>query len=231
MPMIVDRRQFTKGVISLVLFLLLLIPLFTPVFNGQTGMEAADDLFNSLSKGSSYYIPQVREEAADYQGQLAVRIKVDDAVQAETLVKMFEGTGAAVTVGPDAVEVDGRLDAVLAAAIQDSDDLFNENQAAIETRYGVQDATHVVYYWHKAFSQIQTAYADEGRFQDSLFVKKVSERALEPAYNFAGIDAASVSERAGITIFLLAFYIVYTVWYGFSIMFIFEGLGITASSH
>lgn len=231
MAMIVNRRQFTKGVISLALFLLLLIPLFTPVFNGQTGMEAADDLFNSLSKGSSYYIPEVAEEAAGYQGQLAIRIQTDDTVQADTLAKMFEGAGVAVTVSEGAVEVNGPLNAVLNAAIQDSDDLFNQNEAAVETRYGVEDATHVVYYWHDAFKQIESAYAAEGRFADSLFVKKIAERALEPAYNFAGIAAASVDERAGITIFLLAFYIVYTVWYGFSIMFIFEGLGITASNH
>lgn len=231
MPIIVNKKQFMRGLVPLVLFLMLLFPLFSPIFNGQTGMEAADDLFNSLSKGSSYYIPEVAEEVASHQDQLAVQIKATDPAQTDLLVKMFEGAGAQVTAGSGVVEVNGRLDAVLTAAVQDSDDLFQENEAAIMDRYGVHEAAPVVYYWHNALGQIQAAYNDEGNFQEALFVKKVAERALEPAYNFAGITAASVRDRAGITLFLLFFYVVYTVWYGFSIMFIFEGLGITASSH
>ncbi|MDA8097568.1 MAG: hypothetical protein C4575_00490 [Desulforudis sp.] len=230
MPLIVNKGQFVKGVISLALFLALLIPLFTPVVNGQTGMEAADDLFNSLSKGSSYYIPAVAEDVASYHGkEVAVKLKAKDAVQADTLVKLFEGAGATVTAGSDAIEVKGDLGAVLDAAILDADDLFHQREAAVESRYGVDNARHVVYYWYDAFKQIQKAYDHEGQFEQSLFVKKVSERALEPAYNFAGITASKVSERAGITIFLLVFYVFYTIWYGFSIMFIFEGLGISAS--
>jgi hypothetical protein len=230
MPLITNKGQFVKGMLSLALFLLLLIPLFLPVFNGQTGMEAADDLFNSLSKGSSYYIPAVAEEVAPYEGkELAVTLKAKDAVQAETLVKLFEGAGATVTAGSEAIEVKGDLGAVLNAAILDADDLFNQREAAIESRYGVDNARAVLYYWYDASKQMQKTLDHDSKFEQSLFVKKVSERALEPAYNFAGITASKVSERAGITVFLLCFYIVYTIWYGFSIMFIFEGLGISAS--
>jgi hypothetical protein len=54
----------------------------------------------------------------------------------------------------------------------------------------------------------------------------VSSKVLEPAYNFRGIDAKEIGENVIPLVGLLAFYVLYTVWYGFSIMFLFEGLGI-----
>lgn len=232
MPIIVNRGQFIKGIVSLVLFSFVLVPLFTPMFNGLTGMQWADDLFNSLSKGSSYYIEEVAAEADQYKGvELALTLQAKDAVHTETLAKMFEGAGTSVSTGPNTVEVSGDMAAILNAAIADADDLFWEREQAIETRYAADDARAVLYYWHDAFGQIGKAFTEDQQFSDALFMKKVCERALEPAYNFAGIPAAKVSERAGITVFLLCFYVVYTVWYGFSIMFIFEGLGISAEKH
>lgn len=229
MPIITNRGKFVKGIVSLIIFAFLLVPLFTPVLNGQTGMEAADDLFNSLSKGSSYYIEEVSAEFDEYRGtELALTLTAKDAAHAETLAKMFSGAGAAVTAGTDTVEFTGDMAAILDAAAADADDLFWEKEEAIESRYAAGDARTVLFYWHDAFGQISKAFNAKGEFKDSLFMKKVNERAIEPAYNFAGIPAAKVSERLGITVFLLIFYVVYTVWYGFSIMFVFEGLGISA---
>lgn len=232
MPIIVNRGQFLKGIASLVIFAFVLIPLFTPVFGGQTGMEAADSLFNSLSKGSSYYIDEIAEDIGAYQGtELGLTLNTRDAVHTETLAKMFEGAGVAVTTGTNSVEISGDLGAIFQTAVTDADDLFWEKEQAIETRYATNDARAVLFYWHDAFNQISKAYGEKGQFKEALFVTRVSERALEPAYNFAGISAAKVSERLFITVFLFCFYVVYTVWYGFSILFIFEGFGVTASSH
>ncbi|MEW5954792.1 MAG: hypothetical protein AB1815_13940 [Bacillota bacterium] len=230
MPLIMNKKQFYKGLVSLILFLLLLIPLFTPVFEGKTGMEAADNLFNSLSKGSSYYIPMVAEEAADYQGKtLDMKFKVKEPADTELMTKLFAGAGAEVAVSGEGLAVKGDLGAVIQAAIADSDDLFLEQESAIQARYGEENARLVLYCWYDSFYQMEKHFMHDNRFDDALFVKKVMSRALEPSYNFAGFTAAKVSDRAGITIFLLTFYVFYTLWYGFSIMFLFEGLGITAS--
>jgi len=230
MPIIINKSLFFRGLVSLILFLALLIPLFVPVINGQTGMQYADDLFNSLSKGSSYYIPQVAEEAKSMQGKnLDMTIHVKDAAYTELTAKLFEGAGAEVAVNGDAVQVKGDLGALVQAAIVDADNLFMQQEAAIQTRYGEENARLVLYTWYNTFYQMEKNLLHDGQIEESLFMKKVSTRALEPAYNFAGIKAAKISERAGITIFLLSFYVFYTLWYGFSIMFLFEGLGITAS--
>lgn len=57
----------------------------------------------------------------------------------------------------------------------------------------------------------------------------MTTRVLEPSYNFAGIKPRKISENIGIVALLLGFYIFYTLWYGFSIMYLFEGLGIKAT--
>jgi hypothetical protein len=38
-----------------------------------------------------------------------------------------------------------------------------------------------------------------------------------------------VKEKAGLMTFLLVFYVAYTLWWGFAIFFIFEGIGLTMS--
>jgi len=40
-----------------------------------------------------------------------------------------------------------------------------------------------------------------------------------------------IRDKAGIVIFSLVFYVVYTIWYGFGILFIFEGWGLKISGH
>jgi len=57
-------------------------------------------------------------------------------------------------------------------------------------------------------------------------VRSVNEKGIEPAYNYFGIEPDSVSSRIGVVIFSLVFYVIYTVWYGFALMFIVEGLGL-----
>jgi hypothetical protein len=49
---------------------------------------------------------------------------------------------------------------------------------------------------------------------------------VEPAYNYYGIEGQKISDRFGVVIFSLIFYVIYTLWYGFGIMYLFEGVGL-----
>ena len=49
---------------------------------------------------------------------------------------------------------------------------------------------------------------------------------VETAYNYYGIVAKTVKESMGALIFSLVFYVFYTLWYGFGLMYIFEGVGL-----
>jgi hypothetical protein len=48
---------------------------------------------------------------------------------------------------------------------------------------------------------------------------------VETSYNYYLIEPQKISDRAFIVLFSLVFYVIYTVWYGFAIMFMFEGWG------
>ena len=50
---------------------------------------------------------------------------------------------------------------------------------------------------------------------------------VEAAYNFYQIEPVKVSERAGTMTGLLVFYVLYTLWWGFALMFLVEGMGLT----
>lgn len=229
MPLITNKKQFTKGLTLLILFFGVLALFFMPIFNGQTGMEYADDLFNSLSKGSSYYIP---DAAAEVEGFKGTALSADIETNEPGIVAMlFEKAGAEASINNNVVTVQGDLGMIAEAAVIDSDDLFNNREENIIARYDTDQPRALVYYWHESFEQLERNYFYNGNFDESSFLTTVMTRALEPAYNFYGIASSQVSERVGITSFLLAFYVVYTLWFGFGIMYLFEGLGISASKH
>ena len=63
------------------------------------------------------------------------------------------------------------------------------------------------------------------KFAEAKMVAQVLKKAVECSYNYYTIEPQKISERLGIVIFSLLFYIAYTLWYGFSILFLFEGWG------
>ena len=46
-----------------------------------------------------------------------------------------------------------------------------------------------------------------------------------------GIEAQEIKTRWGTVLFSLVFYVLYTIWYGYGIMYIFEGLGFELAAH
>jgi hypothetical protein len=60
-------------------------------------------------------------------------------------------------------------------------------------------------------------------------VLEVKKKAVECAYNYYGIEPQRIADRVGIVIFSLLFYVLYTCWYGYAIIFMFEGWGLRLS--
>lgn len=57
--LVTDKKLFIKGILLLVSFTVVFILIFSPIFpGGVNGLHFSDDLFNKLSKGSSYFIPR-----------------------------------------------------------------------------------------------------------------------------------------------------------------------------
>jgi len=58
-----NSKMFNLGGLLALSFLGVLLLIFSPVFDGKNGLVYSDDLFNKLSKGSSYFIPKVKDQA------------------------------------------------------------------------------------------------------------------------------------------------------------------------
>jgi hypothetical protein len=69
------------------------------------------------------------------------------------------------------------------------------------------------------------ALSRQKEFKSAKIVALVSKKAVETSYNYYGIEPQKISGRMSVVIFSLIFYVIYTLWYGFAIMFMFEGWG------
>ena len=67
--MIAHKKEFYGGLGLMEVFIIVLIIFFSPVFKGQNGLEYLDDLYNSISKGSAYYIADLKEGANIFAGK------------------------------------------------------------------------------------------------------------------------------------------------------------------
>ncbi len=224
--MIPDKIKFYTGVGMLVLFAGILAVMFSPVFDGKNGMRYIDELYNSISKGSVYYIPSVEEDSAKFVGTpLVATIQMKTAAQANQTALLYQATGASVTTSGVNLTIDGDLGKILQASLSDSDAMYHDEGEQIAAKYGY-DGKQVLYNWWQSFKALDTDLKDKGVFDQSKIIEETQQRAIEPAYNYYGIQAEKIGDKAGIVVFSLVFYVAYTVWYGFALMNVLEGLGL-----
>jgi hypothetical protein len=223
---ITDKIKFYTGLAMLIAFVIVLVIIFSPVFGGKNGLDYMDELYNSISKGSAYYIPDVMEESTDYIGMpITTTIKMESAEQAENTALLYQQVGAEVNTTEASIEVNGDLGEIIGACLSDADAVYNNNGEIVREKYGY-DEKSVLYNWWTSFMSIKKSLENKGEMTEANIVSKANERALEPAYNYYGIEPEDIKNEAGIVIFTLVFYIAYTVWYGFSLMYLLEGLGL-----
>lgn len=224
--MVTDKLKFYTGLGMLAVFAVLLTLMFTPIFDGKNALQYLDELYNSLSKGSAYFIPELQEESLEYIGiSTDVIIEMESEEQAEQTAMLYEEAGAEVVILGVELEVKGDLGQILGTSLDDADAMHFNDAETVTDRYGY-DARQVLYNWWVSLEETNKALEDQNTFDDAKFVRSVNEKGIEPAYNYFGIEPDSVSSRIGVVIFSLVFYVIYTIWYGFALMFIVEGLGL-----
>lgn len=224
--MVTDKLKFYTGLVMLAVFAVLLTLMFTPLFDGKNSLQYLDGLYNSLSKGSAYFIPELQEESLEYIGTSTdVVIDMESEEQAEQTAMLYEEAGAEVVILGVELEVKGDLGQILGTSLDDADAMYYNDAETVTDRYGY-DARQVLYNWWVSLEETNKALEDQNTFDDAKFVRSVNEKGIEPAYNYFGIEPDSVSSRIGVVIFSLVFYVIYTIWYGFALMFIVEGLGL-----
>jgi hypothetical protein len=231
-----NKKMFGLGMIFAISFLTVLLAIFTPLFGGKNGLQFADDSFNKLSKGSSYFIPKVAKNNEKFMGRMfAVSIKVDKPEdrpgetekRAENIAKVFTAAGAKVEISSPSVKIEGDLGRVLSSALQDSDVMYKNQGETIRARYGTDDEKKMFRQWHNALAKITKEFQKEKKIEESKIVSEVMKKAVEPAYNFYKVDAEKVIDHAGMMSGLLIFYVAYTMWWGYAIFYLFDGLGLS----
>jgi len=223
--MIAGRMKFGLGLGLLVAFAVVLVILFSPVFKGQNALQYLDSLYNSISKGSAYYIPDATKEVkALSNGKVSLSFGATDATQAEQIGKLFRTAGSTVAVAGTQVKVDGDLAKILASCISDSDAMYHNQGDKVSGKYGY-DERRVLYNWWVACKEMDKELKNQKKFKEAKLVTLVSNKAVETSYNYYKIEPQKITERLGIVVFSLVFYVIYTLWYGFAIMFLFEGWG------
>ncbi len=228
--MIQNRKKFWVGVGGLILFSMILCFWLSPWGHHRSGLERVDQLFNQLAKNSTYFIPEAVNLAPKFEGKtvdfgITSRWPGDDARMAQIIqTNLF----SAVLLGDGRVRVKGDLGKMGLAASMDAGLLFKGQETDLRVKYGV-NGKEAVYYWWVAFDGLTRRFIQENRSSEADYTRFLTTRVLEPAYNFAGIETRSIGENIWAVAFFLGFYLLYTLLYGFSILFLFEGFGIQAT--
>jgi hypothetical protein len=182
-------------------------------------------LYNSISKGSAYYIPKVKKECEAFKGNsVNVTLAMADKTHAQQTAKLFKASDAEVVVAGTDLKVTGDLGMILENCLADADAMYINDSEKVSGKYGY-DEKRAMFNWWKAFEEMEKDLKRQKKFKEAKIVALVVKKAVESSYNYYKIEPQKIGDRWGIVIVSLLFYVIYTLWYGFAIMFMFEGWG------
>mgnify|MGYP000412772880 CR=1 FL=1 len=241
------KKHMGLGIILAISFFFVLFLMFSPIFpkthdgKPQNGLEWADELFNELAKGSSYFIPKVAKSNERFMGKtFSVDIDLskdgdqpgDAEKRAERASKLFiVNPGATVEVSGANLKIQGDLGLVLKAALDDADVMFHNEGDKIKAKYAeamkTDDEKQIFRQWNNVLPKIDKHFKKEKMIEEAKIVSDVTKKAIEASYNFYKVNPQKVKDEVILMTFLLVFYVAYTMWWGFAIFYIFEGLGLS----
>lgn len=233
--MVHNKKEFTGGLVLLVLFFIVLFTMFQPIFDGHNAMAYLDNLYNSISKGSAHYVDNLKEEAqgvANYQ--VDVTINMDSESQAADSAVLISNAGATAEVNGKALTIKGDYVAILNACLDDADVMYHNNGADLKAKYPAytgKDDRQALYDWYKILSGFDRELKKQEAFAQAKVAFNINSKVVEAAYNYYNVVPEEIKNKVGIVTFSLVFYVIYTMWYGFAILFVFEGWGLKISGH
>jgi hypothetical protein len=219
-----------RGIFMMVTFFIVLAVIFTPVFPGKNGkvngLDYADNLFNMVSKGSSNFIAKEIKGTDKLAGTMMdIKIKLADEKVVPGIVKVFEVSGAQVAAQGAEVSIKGDVGQIMKSCLSDADLMFKNDGKPIADKYGLSEQ-EVLFSWWTAFDRIAKDYTKAEKYKEAKPFASAQKKALEPAYNYYGIDSLNWKDSIGMVLAAICFYVIYTLWYGFGLMYLFEGLGL-----
>lgn len=226
--MIRHGKTFMLGLLLMISFLGIYAYMMSPSFgNGRNGLQYADDMFNSLSKGSAFFIKEEAKKAEKQVGNnIDVTIKASDKAEAEKWGKLYSVAGASVKVDDVKVSIKGDLGNMMKATLADCDAMYNNQGDKVSGKYGFE-AREATYAWYNTYKKMDNELKNQQKFKESSAINSMMKKGIEPSYNYYNIEIKHVKDNVGAVTFMLVFYLIYTMWYGFAIYFLADGFGIT----
>jgi hypothetical protein len=231
-----SRKEMGIGIVLFVSFFIVLFLMWSPLFgedaegNRLNAFQAADNLFNSISKGSSYFMDDLNQNNQPFidSSPIALELNLVDEQTAAVAARILGQHDVQIARDGVVLQVQGDLGRILNEAIMDSKAMYDNQGHAMAQRYGMQeqDARQITYAWYRTLKAMEKSLYDKEEFALGKHVATVTAKGVEVGYNFYTIEAESSASKAGILTFSLVFYVVYTLWWGLAIFFLFEGFGL-----
>jgi hypothetical protein len=227
----IKKKELGIGIFLMVTFIAVMIFIFMPVIDGGNSLDYLDNLYNSISKGSANYIDKVEHLVEDHGSEVVtLNLTMDDSAAAERAEPLFARAGVTTAVENNNLMVNGDLEAIFGVCLEDAESAYhNRNQDFID-RYDF-GARESLYSWWQALKAMEKDLNRQKLFAAAQLTHMVQAKTVECAYNYYGIEAQAIKDRWGTVLFSLVFYVLYTIWYGYAIMYIFEGLGFELAAH
>lgn len=238
-----NGKAFSRGLLLLISFLAVFIAFFMPIFPAQeeraektNGLVFADHLFNTLSKGSSnFFDPTLKAESSvDFVVNAAAKgktvdidVPLKDQSTLETVKAVVAAQGLTVSDTAGGLHIQGDLYALLQAAVVDSYSTYNNNLDEVTARHSGADGKVVMKAWWQLLSGMIKPMQRAGMVAEATAVNTLLTKGVECSYNFYGITPLRVLDNIPLVAGFLIFYVIYTMWYGFAIFELFEGIGLT----
>ena len=227
----IKKKELAIGVFLMVTFIAVMVGIFMPLFDEGNALNYLDNLYNSISKGSAYYIPKVEHLIDDHGSEVVtLNLKMADPSAAESAEPLFSRAGATTAIEDDNLMVNGDLETIFSACLEDAESAYHNRNEDLIARYGME-ARPALHTWWLALSAMEKDLNRQKLFDAAQLTHTVQAKTVECAYNYYGIEAQEIKTRWGTVLFSLVFYVLYTIWYGYGIMYIFEGLGFELAAH
>ena len=222
-----NKKTFSMGFLLGISFLVVLFLIVAPLYDGKNGLNFSDNLFNKLAKGSSYFIPKIQKNVDEFAGKtFSVTVKMDKAEQVEQAAKLLLAAGVQVGTKGAEITISGDLGQFASRVVKDSDAMYHNRGKEIATAYGMNERD-VMKLWWSILSKADKQFKKDKKIEEAKLLSEVNKKTVEPAYNFYEIDAQKVIEKAGLLTSVLVFYVIYTMWWGYAIFYMFDGIGLS----
>ena len=207
-----SRKHFVAGIVMVGSFFAVCIYLLFPMLhdnygNRLTGLQFADSVFNSLAKGSSYFLPEVRKEIDAVEGKtIEVNVPLEHKYSYGA-ARVLSIVGAEANYDKEGrLHFKGDLGSILNAAADVGDTLYYNEHKPIEEKYRMPALQVAKCWWsllHPAIQELQKqGHIEYAKIVD-VTLKKAMFKDDKKLWDWINTVKMNTIKRASVTVALL----------------------------